>query len=532
MFNTLNFLSSAVVGTAEASKKYAWLDYFLPALLIVLAFALVYIIWSYQKGLKGHPREIYLLFFTKVTEYSAYGAINISFILYLSSDMGLSDVQAGTFMGFYGIGVSLLVMTVGPCCDSIGIKKTLLVGAYTLLFSRLAMPFVPNIYLAILFGFIPMALGIAITGPVLSVGIKRFTTKETAALGFGLFYTLMNIGWAIGAQLFDTMRGMFGETAGATLPIIGVQLSTYQIIILIGFFINIPDLIAILLFRDGVAMTEDRGVVVTPTQNIGDGGSFIGNILSVAKNTLMATFQKMKDVFSEKAFWMFIFMLGMTIFVRLVFEHFHYTFPKYGIRILGEGARIGSIYGVLNPVMIVFLVPLVAAVTKKISCYKMMLAGTLISALAVFIAAIPPEHFAFLMDSWVGELIFNRWLKVPLERQMPIYFTLMAFVIVFTIGEAFWSPRLMQFTAQIAPVGKEASYIALGVLPWFAARFFSGAISGFLVSNFTPEGLPPGIENYPNHYMVWLIVGGMALLTPIALIVFRKVYITAENRNK
>ncbi len=508
------------------------LDFVIYGGAVILLVALVYIIWSYAKGLKGCPYEIYLLFFTKVTEYSAYGAINISFILYLSADMGLSDIAAGTFMGSYGVMVTLMVMIVGPVCDSIGIKKTLLFGAYTLLFSRILMPFMPNIYLAFLLGFFPMAFGIAITGPVLSVGIKRFTTKETAALGFGLFYTLMNIGWAVGAQLFDTMRGIFGETAGATLPLIGVQLSTYQLIILIGFFINIPDLIAILLMRDGVEMTEDRGVVVTPTARIGDGGNFVNAFVSTIKNTARDTFAKMKSVFGEKAFWVFIFMLGMTVFVRLVFEHFHYTFPKYGIRILGEGARVGSIYGVLNPTMIVFLVPLVAALTKKISSYTMMFWGTLISALAVFIAAIPPDYFAFLTDTWFGELVYDRWLNVPVERQTPLYFSLIAFIVVFTIGEAFWSPRLMQFTAQIAPVGKEASYLSLAVLPWFASRLFVGPLSGWLVDTYTPEGLPPGLEHYPNQHMVWVIVGAFAVITPIALVVFRKIYINAEQSSK
>ena len=506
------------------------LDFIIYGGIIVLIVALFYIIWSYVKGLKGCPYEIYLLFFTKVTEYSAYGAINISFILYLSADMGLSDVRAGTFMGAFGVIVTLMVMTVGPVCDAIGIKKTLLFGAYTLLFSRLLMPFMPNIYLATLFGFFPMAFGLAITGPVLSVGIKRFTTKETAALGFGLFYTLMNIGWAVGAQLFDTMRGIFGETAGATLPVIGVQLSTYQLIILIGFFINIPDLIAILLMRDGVEMTEDKGVVVTPTARIGDGGSFINAFTSTIKNTARDTFKKMKSVFGEKAFWVFIFMLAITIFVRLVFSHFHYTFPKYGIRILGEGARVGSIYGVLNPTMIVFLVPLVAALTKKIPSYTMMFIGTLISALAVFIAVIPPEYFDFLTNTWVGELIYDRWLNVPLDRQTPLYFSLIAFIVVFTIGEAFWSPRLMQFTAQIAPAGKEASYLSLAVLPWFAARLFVGPLSGWLVDRYTPEGLPPGLENYPQQHMIWVIVGAFAIITPIGLLIFRKIYINAESK--
>jgi dipeptide/tripeptide permease len=506
------------------------LDFVLIVSGILLVIAFFYIIWSYVKGLKGSPYEIYLLFFTKVTEYSAYGAINISFILYLSADMGLSDVQAGTFMGTFGVMVTLMVMIVGPVCDAIGIKKTLLFGAYTLLFSRFLMPFMPNIYLSVLFGFFPMAFGLAITGPVLSVGIKRFTTKETAALGFGLFYTLMNIGWAIGAQLFDTMRSIFGETAGATLPFVGLHLSTYQLIILIGFFINIPDLIAILLMRDGVEMTADKGVVVTPTARIGDGGNFINAFTSTVRNTAKDTFTKMKSVFGEKAFWVFIFMLAMTVFVRLVFSHFHYTFPKYGIRILGDGAKIGSIYGVLNPTMVVFLVPLAAALTKKISSYKMMFWGTLISALAVFIAVIPPQYFAFLTDTWVGELIYDRWLGVPLERQTPLYFSLIVFIIVFTIGEALWSPRLMQFTAQIAPIGKEASYLSLAVLPWFAARLIVGPLSGWLVDRYTPAGLPSGIENYPDQHMVWLIVGSMAVLTPIALLIFRKVYITAEAR--
>ncbi len=496
----------------------------------VLGVSLIYIIWSYAKGLRGSPYEIYLLFFTKVTEYSAYGAINISFILYLSSDMGLSDVQAGTFMGVFGVATSLMVMTVGPVCDAIGIKKTLLFGAYTLLFSRFLMPFMPNIYLAVLFGFFPMAFGIAITGPVLSVGIKRFTTKETAALGFGLFYTLMNIGWAIGAQIFDTMRGIFGETAGAELPLVGINLSTYQMIILIGFCINIPDLIAIIFMRDGVEMTEDRGVVVTPTARIGDGGNFFNAFISTIKNTAIDTYKKMKDVVSEKAFWVFIFMLAMTVFVRLVFSHFHYTFPKYGIRILGDGAKIGSIYGVLNPSMVVFIVPLVAALTKKVSSYVMMFWGTLISAASVFIAVIPPEHFSFLTDTWVGEIVYNRWLSVPPDQQTPLYFTLIAFIIVFTIGEAFWSPRLMQFTAQIAPPGKEASYLALAILPWFAARLFVGPLSGWLVSSYTPDGLPSGLENYPQHYMIWLIVGITAMLTPIGLLIFRKIYIEAEAR--
>ena len=494
----------------------------------VLVAAFIYIVASYVKGLKGSPRELYLVFFTKVTEYSAYGGINLAFILYLSKDMGLSDVSAGTYMGTWSIFLTFLVIVVGPTCDAIGIKKTLLVGCYMLLFSRLLMPFVPNVILSTMVGFIPMAIGIAITGPVLSVSIKRFTTKETAALGFGLFYTLMNVGFAIGASIFDFVRHTFGEHASFAIPLTGLSISSYQLIIFIGFFITIPDLIAISFMRGGVEMTEN-GVVITPEKKIGEGQSFFPALFSTIKKTGVDTFTKMKQVFLEKPFWIFIFMLFITVFVRLTFQHFHYTFPKYGIRIFGDGAKVGSIYGVLNPMMIVFLVPLVAALTKKIGSYKMMLIGTFISAFSVFIAVIPHQFFAPLSDTWVGELIFVRWLDVPVENRTPLFFSLIVFIIIFTIGEALWSPRLMQFTAEIAPKGKEASYLSLAVLPFFFAKFFVGPLSGWLVKTYTPDGLPAGVENYPDHFMVWVWVGSIAVISPIGLVVFRKLFTRAER---
>lgn len=521
--------------------------YFGSALLLI---AFVFIIWNYAKGLKGSPREIYLLFFTKVTEYSAYGAINVSFVLYLSRDMGLSDIGAGTFMGFYSVFLSLLVMVVGPFCDTLGIKKTLLVGAFTLLFSRLLMPFMPILPLAVIFGFFPMAFGIAITGPVLSVGIKRFTTKETAALGFGLFYTLMNVGWAIGGRIFDGMRTAFGEhnvynvgeKLGISLPF-DVTLSTYQMIILLGFAINVPDLIAILMFRDGVELHDDGKLTITPTNVMSKGGNFFKMLINTAVDTAVKTWKNLANVFKEKAFWIFIGMLFLIVFTRLIFEHFHYTFPKYGIRLLGEGARVGTIYGVLNPSLIIFLVPLFSVFTRKISSFKVLLLGVTISALSVFIATIPIERFGWLSDTWVGELVFERWLNVPDHMRTPLYFSLMLFVIVFTIGEAFWSPRLMQFAATVAPKGKEASYISLAVLPTFIGKLMAGPLSGWLVSTYTPlvpelQG-KPGIlatgeigAKYANHYMVWFFVGSIALITPIGLVIFRKAFKNAETHNE
>jgi dipeptide/tripeptide permease len=483
-----------------------------------------YLIWSYARGLRESPRELAILFLAKVTEYSAYSAMNMTFVLFLSSDCGLSDVAAGTFVGVWSMVLTLCTILVGAVVDAVGIKRTLIVGAVSLIVARLFLPFVTNIAAVSILGFLPAAIGCAMLVPVLSVGIKRYTTKEGAALGFALFYTLMNVGYAFGYYLFDKLRELFGEHAMVTTPIAGVSMSTYQIIFLATLALTIPVLLGFLLMRDGVRMTEDAGVVVDPPALVEAERGVLGAFAATVAKAAADTGRIFRQAVGAKAFWVYIFMLSLLVPVRLVFYHFHYTWPKYGIRLLGEGAKVGNIYGVLNPMLIVFLVPLFGALTRKISSYKVMLAGSTLSAASVFIAALPARWFAWLTDTWVGEIVYSAWLHVPLDRQNPTYFVMILCIFCFTVGEALWSPRLLQFTAEIAPKGREGSYIALSYLPFFLAKLIAGPMSGLLLANYVPAGA----ESYPHHHLLWVWIGGMAALTPVGLLAFYRLFHQAE----
>ena len=130
-------------------------------------------------------------------------------------------------------------------------------------------------------------------------------------------------------------------------------------------------------------------------------------------------------------------------------------------RLFGDGAQVGNLYAVLNPLIIVFLTPLISVLTTRASSYSMLLLGCTISALSIWIATVRPEIFEPLIDSDFGLLIFDRWLDIPEPSRDPFYFCLIIFIALFSIGEAIWAPRLMQFTAEIAPPDKEGSYIAL-----------------------------------------------------------------------
>ena len=501
------------------------LDVVVALMILVIILALIYIIYMYVRGLRGSPRELYLLFFTKVTEYSAYGGANLAFILYLQNDVGLSDVAAGSYIGAWSMALTVTTMLVGAVCDAIGVKMTLLIGCYALLFSRFFMPLLDNLYAVTIFGFLPLAIGIAITGPVLKVGIKLFTTRAGATLGFGLFYTLMNVGWAIGAWIFDFIRGIFGDNMTHAIPGLGWEISTYQIIFATGFFLTIPDLIAIALMRRGIQRTED-GIIHNPPAKKESNDSLFTRIWTLTTTTTKDTIQIFASVVKESYFWVYMFMLAILIFVRLTFYHFHYTFPPYGIRVFGEGVKIGSIFGVLNPLLIVFLVPLISALTQKVRSYTMLLVGTSISAFSVFLTLIPPEFFASMQDGWYGKLVYEYWLAIPVGQRNPYYLVLVFFIIIFTIGEAIWSPRLMQFSAEIAPKGREGSYIALAFLPYFLSKFIVGPMSGLLLKYYVPKGA----TSYPDHYMVWVWIGGMAIISPIGLFVFRAMFRKAEDR--
>lgn len=513
-------------------KKVNLADLIAYSLVVVAVIALGITIWTYVKGLKKSPRDLWLLFVYKIVEYAAYSAMNMALILWLSSDCGLSDVKAGSYISGWSMILSVMNMITGALLDTLGIRKTLVISIIFLIISRFFMAFITDPVAIFFLGFIPLTIGFAIVGPLVSVAIKRYTTKETAALGFGLFYVLMNLGYAVGGVFFDWIRDHYAlkdaagkvinENAGTIL--FGMHFSTYQMIFVFGLLATLISLVMAFFFRDGIEMTQEGEITITPPKHAGSG-------LLAVKKASVDTWHTIRSVVTEKYFWVFISMLALTVPVRTVFFHFHYTFPKYGIRVLGEGAKIGSIYGVLNPVLIVMLVPLVAYFTKKVSSYKMMIWGAAISSLSCFIALIPGEFFAGLTNTVWGELIFIKWLGMAPDHAAlmqnpptPFYWTLILLILVFTIGEAIWSPRLMQFTAEIAPKGKEGSYIALSVLPWFVSKFFVGPMSGLLVSSYTP--LDPltkkAMETYPNHWMVWVWIGGTAVFTPLCLLVLGK----------
>ena len=77
----------------------------------------------------------------------------------------------------------------------------------------------------------------------------------------------------------------------------------------------------------------------------------------------------------------------------------------------------------------------------------------------------------------------------------------------------------MQFSTEIAPKGRESTYLSLAVLPSFIAKLVVGPLSGYLLNIYTPvDKVTKAVLPHPHHAMIWFWVGAIALLTPIGLI--------------
>jgi len=254
-------------------------------------------------------------------------------------------------------------------------------------------------------------------------------------------------------------------------------------------------------------------------------GAGFDRVMKSVRDATEGTIEQLKENFQQRPFWIYMAMLGILVFVRLTFYVFHVMFPTYAIRVFGDDFPVASIFGSLNPAMIIFLVPLISALTVNVRSYTMLIAGTAVSAGSVFLCFMPDSMALAIGDTWLGTWIFDYWLEAPVGNQDPFLVSLVVFIIVFTVGEALWSPRLMQFSAEIAPRGKEGAYISLAVLPYFLGKIGATVMADMLTAQYFNQDM----VLFPDHRMSWAWIGGMALISPIGMVIWRKTFNQSEK---
>lgn len=462
--------------------------------------------------LKGAARELWLTFAIKLLNFAAYAVTNFTLKRWLSTEFGYSDQQALGIVAIWSISMTVVTLLVGALTDAIGLRKTFFLGVWVCIFARAVMVFAPGPWFAIAFGMFPLAIGEALGTPVLVAAVRKYSTTRQRSIAFSGSYMMVNIGSFMAVFLFDAVRQNLGELGYLSLPG-GGSLTTYRALFLVSFGIQLLMLPLIWLIRPGLEVTDD-GVKINPPSIKRAGANFLENFFAAVGFSLKETVRIFRELFKESGFYRLLAFLMLIAFLKLIFMQMYYVFPEFGIRELGAGAPVGKLWGI-NAILIIFLTPIIGALTQRFPAYGMVTLGGAISAASVFIMTLPVAWFQPLADGAFGQWLGHGYLGLK-GTVHPYYLMIAMYVIVLSFGEAFYSPRVYEYASAIAPKGQEASYGALSYVPFLLAKLLIGTFSGFLLAKYCPA------DGARDSGTMWLFVALTATVAPVGLIALRK----------
>lgn len=267
-------------------------------------------LFIHLRQLEEAPRELWLIFALKFLSSYAYFSLSLVLTLFLTEEFGMSDTAAGWAYGAYGVMSTFFGLLCGWFIDYLGVRASLIVGAIIGAASRFVMAVTLSRKMAILmlYSFLPFAECLGI--PIMTIGIKRYTSSHNRTFAFSLFYSMMNVAALCAGPLVDLARRLFGEGVTIDMYAFGpVRLSGLRLVILSSAIAT-----ALMLL---VVIVGIREVHVDETGTVQE---FTPNRQSPLTQT--------REVLQDPAFWRLTLFTLLLIGVRLVFRHLDATMPK------------------------------------------------------------------------------------------------------------------------------------------------------------------------------------------------------------
>ena len=414
--------------------------------------------------------------------------------LFLSHDLGLNDNDAGYATMLFTSATSLLLFVSGMFTDWLGIRKSLNLSMAAMLVLRGGLvvvgltPSLPHRGLLATVLLVLMAPFMAAIQTVFQSACKRFTTKRSRSAGFNLWYLFMNVGAAAGGFSIDIIR--------KALHLPNVYVFTMGVIT------------AFLCLVVGLIMIRSDEQLVGPDEPV-------EVKTEAAEVPHKRPWQTLLEVIREPRLWRLLVLMALILGVRAVYAYVYLLMPKYWERTIGPSAAIG-VLSAINPIGIVIGLILFIPLANRVNVFSMLVYGAMVSAWSLFPMALP----------W-------RWYSADIGAAH--YTMAVLCMLILTVGEVLWSPKLYEYTAAIAPKGQEGTYLGLSLLPWFVAKTLVSALSGHLLERWSPEKvsvsgrLVPLREAMVHHQVpywhspaaMWLVLGAYAFAGCLVAVLIR-----------
>jgi proton-dependent oligopeptide transporter, POT family len=476
---------------------------------------------------KKYPRIFWLSNLIELIERYAWYGFYMGFGLFLvgskeTGAMGFSPVEKGTIMGTGSMLLYFLPILTGAIADKIGYKKVLLL-AFLIYASGFYMIQHFSSFEMVFLSFIWICVGGAFFKPIISAMISKTTNPETASIGFGIFYMMVNIGGFIGPFV-----------AGIVL---GKGWNFVFILSIVAIAINF--LVTLLFFKE-------------PEQE------------KTSIPLLQSLTQPFKNIFTTLINWRYtMFLVIMSIFWA-AFNQIYYTFPNF----VEDWVNTATLYQGIHSIFPSFA-ELIGTPAGTIS------AVTLSSMDSFFIIAFQIAVSAFVMrfkplNAMMGGIFvlsIGLFLMFGVQSGWIVLFGLL----IFGLGEMSSSPKYTEYVGSIAPADKKALFMGSSFLAIALGHQIAGFLSGapyekvadklFLLKaevlkrglsvpeigdnftktdyfneaarqmNFTQQQLTDFLWNGYHPESIWIIFSSIALSAVVLLFLYDRFIVPKKSNN-
>lgn len=381
------------------------------------------------------PRTFWVANFIELFERWAWYGFFMLFANYLtgSSDAGgleFSQSQKGLLMGVgTGILYFLPVLT-GAIADRYGYKKVLFLAflIYTSAFILLPMF---TTFTGVFIMYLYLAVGAALFKPVISATISKTTTDETASIGFGLFYMMVNVGAFFGPMVTLLFKGSSHLIFYVSAGIIALNF-------ILLFFYKEPGHETKAKNTDSLLKTF--GIIF---RNM---GSILKDLKFIIFLLIVAGFWTM---YNQLFFTLPVF-ISQWVDTSVLFNFFHTYIPFISENYSpAPGVMDAEFVTNMDALCIIALQVVVSSIVMGMKPLRSMMSGFLVCSIGMSLTLVSQN----------------------------VLFTMVA-ILIFALGEMAGSPKITEYIGRIAPADKKALYMGYSFIPVFLGNVMAGFISG------------------------------------------------------
>lgn len=381
------------------------------------------------------PRTFWVANVIELFERWAWYGFFMLFANYLtgSSDAGgleFSQSQKGLLMGVgTGILYFLPVLT-GAIADRYGYKKVLFLAflIYTSAFILLPMF---TTFTGVFIMYLYLAVGAALFKPVISATISKTTTDETASIGFGLFYMMVNVGAFFGPMVTLLFKGSSHLIFYVSAGIIALNF-------ILLFFYKEPGQETKAKNTDSLLKTF--GIIL---RNM---GSILKDVKFIIFLLIVAGFWTM---YNQLFFTLPVF-ISQWVDTSVLFNFFHTYIPFISENYSpAPGVMDAEFVTNMDALCIIALQVVVSSIVMRMKPLRSMMSGFLVCSIGMSLTLVSQN----------------------------VLFTMVA-ILIFALGEMAGSPKITEYIGRIAPADKKALYMGYSFIPVFLGNVMAGFISG------------------------------------------------------